>query len=130
MKVIQNDRDEGFLKTFEAVCKKYGAIPILEWQVLNPQCYIASISYEKDMNAGQLETDLFNRVCEKISGTDLTAPAYGDCLCNAFNNLIRDVSAIWDWIVNEKLGESFTHQDLIEIFGEENEGHFYRIRYA
>ncbi|MCK9616126.1 MAG: hypothetical protein M0R48_11660, partial [Candidatus Omnitrophica bacterium] len=62
MKVINKDRDEGFLKTFETVCKKYGAIPILEWQIVNPQCYFASISYERDKNAGQEEIDRFNQV--------------------------------------------------------------------
>ena len=129
MKVIKKERDEGFLKTFEAVCKKYGAVPVLEWKFVNPQCIIASMSYEKDTDAGPEETDRFNKFYEKISGGEDVIPAYGDSLCEVFQNLIKDVSAIWDWSLNEKLGESFSHKDLIEIFGEENEGNFYRMRY-
>jgi len=128
MKVINKDRDEGFLKTFETVCKKYGAIPILEWQIVNPQCYFASISYERDKNAGQEEIDRFNQVWKKISGGEII-PSSGDCLCEVLQNLIKDVSEIWNRSVNETFGESFTHDDLVEIFGEEVEGLFYRMRY-
>jgi len=133
MKAVYKIYDAGFFPTLLSVCKKYGAIPVFEWSRVNPERCMVGLSFKSEASATGESKKLFERLVENFKkcddGTYLFSNGEGVCLCEAFGELTKETSSLFEWAASEKVGISFSHQDLLDVFGEENEGHFYRMKY-